>query len=282
VNRFLSTAHFGRFFGFIAVILATVSAHAAGPVRLWDEQGNAVSGYGNSIRSLPPGLQIQLKDGNPPTVVTIGKFLGSGNTTVIYDIGGGRAIRFAKGEGLAPTGPSYEGFMIWYAEGAERIERIGAPVVKVFQSESVINHYIIVEKLVPPDGVADLYSLEDLVTGRVQDHALRARMIDTLMNDFAPKTWKLRFVGDMRSEQILYTSRGWLIADMSSTVRSARAIHDSTLFSAMGKLPISWRYRLEKQVLAARREAELNGSFAQLILAEVRRCIGWLTGAVAF
>lgn len=263
--------------------LATIgSARAGGPIRLWNSAGETVEGYGAIVTRMKPGTELLLRGGENPRTVTIGKFLGNGNTSVIYDIGDGRAIRLPRGDGLSPLGPAYSAYIYWFAEGAEHVSETEAPIVKVYSRESAKERYLIVEKLSPPKGVDTLYSLEDLVKGRVKGKKLAEKMTAELLDDFAPATWQLRFVADMRSDQILYTSRGWLIADLSSTVKFAREVRDATLFSAMGKLPISWRLKLEKRVLAARRDADLSGNFGDFLLAEYRRCVGWMKGVVAF
>lgn len=264
----------------LALITASTLALAGEPIRLWDATGEVRSGYSAAVRRLPIGAEILLKEGTPPVTAKILRFLGNGNTSVIYEIEGGRAIRLAKGEGLTDLGPTYDAYLLWFAEGAERVERTETPIVKVFHEESWKERYLIVEALEPPTGISELYSLEDLVRGNVRDPALKKRMTTELLDDFAPKTWQLRHVADMRTDQLLYTKRGWIIADLSSTVRMAKTARDATLFSAMGKLPPGWRLRLEKKVFAARAEAEFKGNFVQFVLGETRRCLGWLRGMV--
>lgn len=266
---------------FLALAVSTPLARGGDPIRLWDAKGEVVSGYGAAVTRLPPGTEILLKEGTPPVTAKIVRFLGNGNTSVIYEIEGGRAIRLARGEGLTALGPTYDAYLYWFAEGAERVAATEAPVVKVFP-ESWKERYLIVEALVPPEGVPRLYSFTDLLDGTIKDEALKKKMTTALLDDFAPKTWQLRHVADMRSDQLLYTNRGWIIADLSLTVRMARTTRDATLFSAMGRLPPSWRLKLEKRVFAARTAAELKGNLAQHVIGEARRCVGWFNGLINF
>jgi hypothetical protein len=263
---------------FVALWSSTLLA-ASDPVRLWDQSGETVANYDYVVRGLRPGTQVQLRD---EQIVTLGRVLGAGNTTIIFEIGSDKALRLPKGEGLSPTGVAYAGYMLWFYEGSSKVEASETPVVKVFREESIADRYLVVEKLKPDETLGQIFSLEDLVKGRITDPAVAARLERELLEDFAPKTWALRFVSDMRSEQILYTSRGWVMADMSQTVRFAKAPGDATVFSAMGALPVSWRSKIEKTIVRERGIRQLKGTFLDGTLAGVRRCMLWFQGAAAF
>src|SRR6185436_18128389 len=100
--------------------------------------------------------------------------------------------------------------------------------------------------------------------------------------DFAPKTWSLRHISDMRTDQVLYTRRGWLVADLSNNVRYAKAVQDATIFSSMGKLPPQWRAKIERRVIAKRVSKDLRGGFLKQVFARFRRCQMWLQGSINF
>jgi hypothetical protein len=252
---------------------------AADPVRLWEDSGRTVSNYDYVVHGLRPGTQVELRKDQ---VVTLGRALGSGNTTYIFEIGEDRALRLPKGEGLSPVGVAYAGFMQWFYEGSAKVEATETPIVKVYREESIADRYLVVEKLIPDPSLGQTYSLEDLVKGRITDPTVATRLERELLEDFAPKTWALRFVSDMRSEQILYTSRGWMMVDLSQKVLFAKTPGDATLFSAMGGLPMGWRTKIEKVIVREREVRKLRGTFVEGSLAGVRRCLLWLQGAAAF
>jgi hypothetical protein len=263
----------------IALACAPVRAEDSPPLRLWNAKGDLVDAYDFTVGRIPSGTRLELK---PGIVVTIGRWLGTGEMTYVYEIGDGKVIRLPKGSGLSKMGPAYSGFSVWFEEGVAKVEKTAAPVVKVFHEESWPDHYVIAEKLEPGAGLERLFSLEDLIAGKIEDPKVAERLEAELLVDFAPRTWLLRHVSDMRTDQILYTSRGWIIADLSNTVRHAKVVEDATLFSSMGKLPPAWRLKLERAVTDHRRRLAVRGSKLDEVLARVRRCTLWFQGAMNF
>jgi hypothetical protein len=260
---------------FFALAVAPFAHADPVPIRLW-KNGEFVSGYDGIIRRIAPGTKVELA---PDKVVTIAGSLGYGRATMVYALEDGRVLRLPLGSELGKNLISYRGLMGWVYEGMEKLETLGVPSMKIYREESVADLYQIVEKLEPPDGVEHLYTLEDLVRGRIKDRSLADRMEKSLFEDFAPKTAGVRFVGDMGSNQIAYTRRGWVVMDLNDVVKEAKTIQDSTFFTSMAFLPIRWRVRLERAVIQERRTLEIKGTWADLILAPTRRCMHWLMGA---
>ncbi len=249
------------------------------PVRLWNSAGEVTDAYAANVHRLPPGTLLHLRQGQTARIV---RFLGAGNTTVIYEIEGGKALRLAKGVGISDMGVAYDGYLAWFYEGMRKVSATETPAVKVYAEESWPTRYLVVEKLEAPTEINRIYSLEEVLAGEVEDTEMKRRMLYELEHEFAPRSWALRFVSDMRTDQLVYTRRGWIVADLTSTVRFAKATRDSTLFSSMGKLPISWRLRLEKRVFAKRELENLRGNFITVAMAEMRLCLNWFKGVVAF
>ncbi len=266
-------SHFFKKAALVVILFFAITSGAqAQVIELWDSKGECKSNYDLNVGRLPKGSTLNLGNGKS---VTIQGLLGRGNTTYIYDIGNGKAIRLPRGSGVSELNVSYQGYLTWFNTGFLKLAGTEAPIVKIFSEESDVSRYLIVENL----SVA--FTLEDLIYRKSElQPEMAAEATRALLEEFAPKTWQISFVSDMYSSQLFYSPRGWVIGDLTSTVYFAKNTASATLFSSMGQLPLNWRLKLEKSVKIAREEKLHHGSFLAHSVHNVIHCARILSGMV--
>jgi hypothetical protein len=221
-----------------AVILALVALAAPAEawsrrVTLWnpgepDEPRSQIRQYNRRIRSLRAGDELIL--GPSKRVLILGR-LGSGNTTAIYAIEGGRAIRLPLRSGRFKKSAPYPRYVDLYLRGYRQLKDTGIPLVRVFEEESVPGRYLIVERHEPR------FTLGEFMRNKPRLPSDEWERIYAELQGFARKAAGLAFVKDLHLNQIVWTERGWILMDYMDQVRKSRSVLRSTIFTTM-KLPV--------------------------------------------
>ena len=228
----------------LALFLLAISAlgRADGSIRLWNQDGDLVPNYDVLVSQLRSGTELELAPGK---IVRLGRFLGKGNTTLVFSISDGKALRLPLRSGLTPWGGvEYRAFIDWYLEGYQKLKDTEIPLVKVFEDESSPPDYLVVEQ------EKIRFTLKDALDRGLTDDELGR------LKDFARKTWKISYVGDMRPDQIGLTDHGWVLIDYNHVVLRASSVSNPSLFSRMRKLPKGLEKQLTQEVRQVRRLRE--------------------------
>lgn len=165
------------------------------------------------------------------------RFLGSGSTTMVFEIDGNKVLRVEKEilestirnrRSLKEVGNTYiEAFTRGYSE----LKNSEVRVVKIYEST---NEYIVNEKvLAPEEDLIELYKNSggfsrkgDRLTAQdfLRVYSLKSsnknielsetenQMYKSLLK-FIMYTWDFKYIDDFRSEQILWNGKEWVLAD---------------------------------------------------------------------
>lgn len=185
--------------------------------------GEPVANYNDIVRTLKQGDMVSFSNGQR---FSIKGLLGKGNTTWVYELEDGRAIRLPLSSSLEQLfGLTYRDYITQFIYGAESLQNNGVPTVGVAKEESLLGEYAIVEKL------EILYTLSGYLKARRSLYPVVRSAIDNQLVDFAIKTYKYETIGDMHDEQIAYTTRGWVFFDFTNRHVRALNLNSSTIIS---------------------------------------------------
>lgn len=188
----------------LLVFLATTLALAEN-YRLFDHIRTQVSNYDSIVENLKPGDKIIFSDNQS---VIVGEKLGSGNTTVIFELPDYPkvAIRIPKKRGIFKDGIPYTGMINRFQEGYSLLKLDGVPTVNLFKYRQ--DEYAVVERLGPHITFADFLK-DRLLPGELKNEMSKAFL------EFAKSTAKFTKIGDFHSGQIVYdkTQKKWILMD---------------------------------------------------------------------
>jgi hypothetical protein len=207
------------------------------------QNGHRTQNYNEAIALIQPGDRIQL-DGKTATIYSI---LGNGNTTKIYDIGRGLALRLPISLGYFRGTTDYKTFISEFYKGYEFLQKTGIRIVRVSRELSRPPKYLVVEK------VETKFSLRDYVSGMVYVSEYERDLANQQLIQFARSTAALRQIGDFHIDQLRWTGREWILMDYTSGNQIAHYFEDPTVFTNMQGLPEFYRIGLINEVLGIRR-----------------------------
>lgn len=206
---------------FVLMLMLLSATGVAKPLVLFDKQGNPVPEYDTRVTLLKQGNTIQFSD----TSYRIGPKLGGDQSTRIHRLDDGRAIRLALKVNLIPR---LDDYLVAY----QQLKHTDAPMVRVFPTLSKRGQRVITEELFPDPEVGRLMTLKEFAEGAIaQNSTLFARMAVDLVK-FAEETAFFVKFGDQGARQVVYCSRGWVLADFSTGHQIAQSAWEPIAFCA--------------------------------------------------
>lgn len=226
-----------------------VSAPAwAATIRLYERHGVQANAYNQLIESLRPGDTLEFSNGHS---FRFERALGSGETTKVLLVdGGSKVLRVPLRSGIHQphfNNIPYSDYLRLFLDGYRELKRAGVPVVEVFESESDVSEYLVVEKLELK--MLLRHVLFDLAT----PEQLSGNAVEKLF-EFARATWQFAELADFGGTQLGWTGERWVLFDFTR----GSTWHNMTApgMTAFDDLPSSeMREQLKNAVLAARNAA---------------------------
>lgn len=222
------------FLALITLWIGTCSVHAE-ELQLFARPGVPVKNYNKLVANIREGDTLVFSNGKKFNVVSILSAPGSGNTTLVVEIPGNKALRIPLADGFLDPITPYHEFITEYLTGAKALESVNAPIVKVFFEMSLAEEYVVVEKL---DIKFTLAKLLD----RLRRHELStmAQYLAALDNEdkaavkklmeLAERLARLTDIGDFSPDQIGWVKGEWIIFDFTSKMEHFEEIDDKTVF----------------------------------------------------
>jgi hypothetical protein len=184
----------------------------------------AVSNYDQLVSKLATGDSIEFSNGD---CFEIKKPLGHGRTCHIFEVEGGIALRIRSSKSVDPDfgNPIDEILNGWSALSSN-----GVFVVEVYKDKSLPGEYLTSEILLPAEGQNRLLTYREYLNERHSFPPEQKLKFDDMFLKFSVSTWAFQEIGDMESDQILLTNKGFLIADFSNKHKRAFNLSDGDLF----------------------------------------------------
>lgn len=176
--------------------------------------------YGARLDSIEAGDTLRLDKGQRFKILDV---LGEGDTTRIFDIGDGWALRVPKkatrwwkrNSSSSHDEPALQHFS-FFIETRDALENDGIPVVELDQKRTRYN-FAVVKK------VEVLFDLKTYMEMRKQMEKSERKAIDKALIAFARTTYKYNYISDFKTRNLIYTGgRRWLLIDIGNDVHSIR------------------------------------------------------------
>jgi hypothetical protein len=197
----------------LLMLIWSASARSLETIRLFDD-GFPVGDYEDRIAEIGPGKVIEFSQS---TRFTVRSILGnSGRSSLILDVEElqpDRALRISKGRGKF-LNSTYAGILNEIIDGYYPLKNNGVPVVDSFEAQSRRDEYVVIEKLFPEKRIGHLVPLDRFVEtgGKGIAPEVVIEMKEDLIR-FALSLAPFVAIGDQSGSQVLYSSKGWRIAD---------------------------------------------------------------------
>jgi len=199
----------------------------AGQVQLFQMDGlhRQVGDYIVKVNSLEPGDELIFSNGKK---VTIGKLLGSGNMTLVFEIAGdpGQVLRIPKSSGEFRTqGASYSDFVNAFLMGNRTLKRWKIPSVEII--DAYPGQYVIAER------IPTRFTFTAFLENYEIPPPLRKEMKKALV-EFARKTAPLETIGDFHSDQLVYVQerKEWVLLDWTDRSRTVALGDEKSIHNA--------------------------------------------------
>jgi len=188
--------------------------------------------------------------------------LGSGNTTVILDVGNGKVIRVAKRVGTFSEFYFFSDYIRMFAKGYEALAQQKVRVPHLFLAESNIPEYVLVEKIDTD------FTLFDLTRGKTRHKkeippAVREKAWKKFI-DFAESTWPFGRLSDFHGKQISYSEKTgeWTLFDWADQHIPYRQLEkgETAFVPSQKELPAQYYAQIQQRILTKRKQAELANS----------------------
>jgi hypothetical protein len=214
----------------ISVTFETTIKSDNSKIALFQERRQAID-YTELVNNLKEGDTIVFSD---QAEFVLGKFLGEGQLTKVFDIGNGKAIRIAK-EG-------YVGYLNSSRVLYKGLSRLGVPTIKMFidKKQAAANEleYLVVEKI---SGITlrDLFDNPTKISEDEQDRARKALVV------FAQKTAHIFYIRDLKTDSLVWDGQSWRVWDalpIINFVRKTKISSGKEIFiaSAIHSVDESW------------------------------------------
>jgi hypothetical protein len=204
----------------IASLLCTLVISFSSPaeeVELFDSLQRQSQNYNSKILSIKPGDSIRCGS----HTYTVVRRLGAGNTTQIFDIGNGLALRVPKWEGVFRETSDYLSYIKQFQMGNASLQSYGVPVGNFNLEQSMALRCLVVSKYTRRFSLLQLIEFKksrvevlgpygEFVPQEELEYALAS------LEDFLTTTWKIESVHDLHLENVLWTTEGWIAADYGS------------------------------------------------------------------
>lgn len=212
-------------------------------VSLFDTDGSAIKDYQNALKSIGENSVIQFPDGKTFNVKGI---LGQGESTIIFDLGNGKALRIFKYADRVSDTADISSMVL----GSEEINRSDIPHARLLETDG--KTYAVVEKVDIDPQIGDARKFFSALNG---NQPIDKKVLDEWYV-FSRKTAKYSFLYDLHPEQIVYSKdRGWVLLDyldgsrMYSGGKNSKTIFDH---DQRWKIPSEIRARMERDIASER------------------------------
>lgn len=206
------------------------------------EQGRMVRDYDDILAKLKPDDVIVFSDGKE---FTVKKILGSGNTTLVLDIGNGKVLRIPKATYLE-IGRVPQSFIDYFLEAYQVIKKTPLPVVEVFVEESLMSERVVAENLNIILVLGDTNLSPSKILKKIASYG-------NLMS-FVRKLGYFEFIGDLHPRQIALTDKGYRLFDFTDaklfTSESWNSLDRFEIVEFTRQLPISIRHQALAEVFS--------------------------------
>lgn len=173
--------------------------------------------YHSTLSQVSANDTVCFSDGNCFKILGV---LGEGNTSKIFEIPGGRALRVA-------LTPADERILRTFYDGYKALKRYGVATVTLDITNSNPSSYLIVEK------IEILFSLEDFThTNKARLLPEQRKQVESELLDFAESTWAFSSISDGHGGNIVYTDKGWKLIDWMSGHKLAQSTQSKTIFGS--------------------------------------------------
>ncbi len=179
---------------------------------LFQAPGVESENYAALSEKIQAGDSVSFSNGKTFEILAV---LGSGQTTRVFDIGKGLALRVPKHE--------YSRFINATLDGYQRLHENGIPTPEVHLDQSLRSEYVLVQK-VSVDTTLDVIIKKRMLQGELKEKLIA----------FLASTFRLREIGDFKWDQIAWTGSGWILLDWTNIERFAQTIEDNTVMQCMG------------------------------------------------
>ena len=207
------------------------------------ENSVEVSDYTKIIQWIQPGDNIDV--GNKRFQIV--GILGSGNTTKIFDIGNGYALRLPLASGYFRGKVDYKQFINRFYEGYHELAQSGIKIVEVSEEFSSPPNYIVVNK------VNTKYDLAEFSNGWILVSEWEREFANSKLVDFARSAASYRVIGDFHPAQLRWTGEEWILMDYANNSSLATYIYDRTIFTSLPNLSEGYKKWLNQMTQELRR-----------------------------
>jgi len=234
-------------------------------IKLFEKGGTFVSDYDQVIEQIDNGRKNFTHLEFSRTIFPFRGRLGSGGTTLIVDIGKGKALRLARTSDL-PMDFDDEAFRVDrdrlkdYLNTATSLDRdYGLPVPRVFTAESHQSanylgelEYVVVEKMHPA------YTLSEFLQSRYKFSEKECAESLKNLKQLAVAGHKIAGIRDLHPDNIAWDSvkKSWILMDFGREIYPyiPAATKSTHLLSSAG-LPSAWQKIIDKAVAEERKAA---------------------------
>ena len=246
------------------------------------EDGRQVTDYNNKILAIAPGTQIKFSKGE---IFTVEKILGSGNTTLVLEVEGQKALRIPQWRGvrsgLDPMKDSYAvvkaegrtsmpsyigaeplgaisgqqpdetftGIHKSYGETYQQLEVAGVDVPRVNFAVSRMGEYYVTEKFETKMTLQEF--LDRLESFSAQEREFYFKALDK----FLLTTYQLSSIGDFAPRQIGTDGKTWKLLDWRGGVEPSTGIGSPRAISSLrNHLPQEYYETADYEIMRRRSE----------------------------
>ena len=250
-------------FATIAMLSVIPGLSNAETVRLYSPTGAFVSGYDQIMDKIVSGHHNWTDLEFSKTKFPLKKFLGTGGTTVVVSVEGGKALRLPK-TSEEPMDMDDEVFRVdrdWlkdYLNTAEYLKSsfdLPVPGIYSYESRSTANYigdleYVMVEEIQPEFSLSELLAKKSSDQTSPDIHKLMKEL-----SELAVKSSSLVSIRDLHGDNIVYDqSKGWVLLDFSKDVVSwseSRHQPGENILSGF-HLPGGWSEKISTQLAKIR------------------------------
>jgi len=189
-------------------VFANVASVArSGTVRvLFGKNQKPIKNYAEVLFATKPGDVLRFGDGEE---FVVQKMLGFGETTIIFDIGDGWALRVPmyNGKQYVSYGSNTQSTTLLndFINSYVGLKAAGIPVVEMDLTRSRHNKFAVVKKVDIKFMLSDMNSQN---LSKKEREEIRKKLVE-----FAAKFWPVQYIGDFAPRQIAYTGTEWILLD---------------------------------------------------------------------